>query len=114
MLGLGFGEILVIALVLLIAVGPKRLPTLMKAFGRGLREFRRATRNLRDSVGIDDWLYDDPQPRRSHFNALPDLDTQPHQPAQPHQPPEAPPAEGASPSPAAPAKTSDPKENADV
>jgi Tat protein translocase TatB subunit len=56
--GIGFGEILVLAIVLLVAVGPKKLPMFFKVVGKTMREFRRATRELRDSVGIDDLLAD--------------------------------------------------------
>lgn len=59
MFGIGFGEMLVIAVVVLIAVGPDRMPTFMKAVGKGLREFRRATRELKSSVGLDELLRDD-------------------------------------------------------
>jgi sec-independent protein translocase protein TatB len=59
MFGIGFGEMLVIAVVILIAVGPNKMPTFMKAVGKGLREFRRATRELKSSVGLDELLRDD-------------------------------------------------------
>ncbi len=59
MFGIGFGEMLMIAVVLLIAVGPKKLPTFMKAMGKGLREFRRATRELKAASGIDELMRDD-------------------------------------------------------
>ncbi len=46
MFGIGFGELVIILLVLLIAVGPDRMPTFMKAVGKGLREFRRASESF--------------------------------------------------------------------
>lgn len=58
MLGIGFEEMLVIALIVLIAVGPNKMPTFVKAIGKGMREFRRASRQLRESVGLDDLLRD--------------------------------------------------------
>ena len=54
---LGTVEILVIVLV---AVGPEKLPTFMRTVGRGLREVRRAAREFRDATGIDDLMRDDP------------------------------------------------------
>jgi TatA/E family protein of Tat protein translocase len=63
MFGIGSGELLVIAIILLIAVGPDRMPTMMKAGGRALREFRKASQDLRRTVGIDELLRDDPPPR---------------------------------------------------
>ena len=59
MFGIGFGELMVIAAVILIAVGPRRLPVMMKSFGRAMREFRKATRELRAQVGLDEILNDE-------------------------------------------------------
>jgi Tat protein translocase TatB subunit len=59
MFGIGFGELLVLAVVLLIAVGPEKMPTFVKAVGKGIREFRRATRELKNSVGLDELLRDE-------------------------------------------------------
>ncbi|MBC7174278.1 MAG: twin-arginine translocase TatA/TatE family subunit, partial [Polyangiaceae bacterium] len=59
MFGIGGGEMIVILLLLLLAVGPDRMPTFMKAVGKGMREFRRTTRELRSTVGIDELLRDE-------------------------------------------------------
>lgn len=59
MFGIGFGELLVVFLVLLIAVGPKSMPKLMKTVGKGVREFRQATRDIRNQVGIDELMRDE-------------------------------------------------------
>jgi Tat protein translocase TatB subunit len=59
MFGIGFGEMLIIAIILLIAVGPKELPKLMKTVGKGVREVRKASDDLRKAVGIDELLNDD-------------------------------------------------------
>lgn len=50
---LGFGEILVIALIALIVFGPKRLPEIGRTVGKSLREFRRATSDLRSEIEKD-------------------------------------------------------------
>ncbi|MDR2697787.1 MAG: twin-arginine translocase TatA/TatE family subunit [Holophagales bacterium] len=47
---LGFTEILLIGVALLIFFGPSRLPELGKSLGKGIHEFKRATRELTDSV----------------------------------------------------------------
>ncbi|MFH0802089.1 MAG: twin-arginine translocase TatA/TatE family subunit [bacterium] len=39
---LGFGEIVLIALVALILFGPKKLPELGKALGKGFHDFKKA------------------------------------------------------------------------
>lgn len=59
MFGIGFGEMLIIGVVLLIAVGPRQLPALMKTVGKTIREVRRAADDLRRSTGIDELLRDE-------------------------------------------------------
>ena len=59
MFGIGFGEMLIIAVILLIAVGPKQLPSLMKTVGKGMRDVRKAADDLRRSTGIDELLRDE-------------------------------------------------------
>jgi Tat protein translocase TatB subunit len=49
MFGIGFPELLLIAVIALVVIGPKRLPDLAKALGRGFAEFRRATDELKQS-----------------------------------------------------------------
>ena len=53
---IGGGEILVIAMVALIAVGPEQLPGLLRKIGRFLGQARSVTSNLRDEFmsGIDE------------------------------------------------------------
>lgn len=49
MLGnIGFTEILLIAVVLLLLFGPNKLPELGRALGRTLREFKQGARELMD------------------------------------------------------------------
>src|SRR4051794_32190290 len=59
MFGIGFGEMLIIAVILLIAVGPRELPKLLKTVGKGMREVRKASSDLRRTVGIDELLLDE-------------------------------------------------------
>ena len=59
MFGIGSGELVIIAIAMLLALGPNRMPTLIKAVGKGIREFRRASTELRKQSGIDDLLRDD-------------------------------------------------------
>lgn len=53
MFNLGTPELIVILVVALIILGPKRLPELAKSLGRGLREFRKATEDIKDSLEKD-------------------------------------------------------------
>lgn len=56
MFGLGFGEILVIAIVLLVVVGPRELPRLLRSMGRGINKLRTMSTELRAQSGIDEIL----------------------------------------------------------
>ena len=59
MLGIGFWEMLIIAGLILIAVGPDRLPSMVKTVAKFYRQFRRTAEDLRASTGIDDLLRDE-------------------------------------------------------
>lgn len=52
MFGIGFQEMLVILVVVLIFFGPKRLPDLAKSLGKGIAEFKKASEEVRK--GIDE------------------------------------------------------------
>lgn len=52
--GLGGWEILLILLVLLIFFGAKKIPELARGLGRGIREFKDATKEIRDEIEMDD------------------------------------------------------------
>lgn len=49
MFGIGFPELLLILALALIVLGPKRLPDLARALGRGIAEFKKATDELKES-----------------------------------------------------------------
>ena len=59
MFNIGFGELAVICIVLIIAVGPERLPSMMKTLGKTLRTLRQASRDIRASTGIDELMRED-------------------------------------------------------
>jgi sec-independent protein translocase protein TatB len=48
MFGLGFGEIVIIAILALILLGPDRLPDAAKTLGKTLREIRKHTDDLKE------------------------------------------------------------------
>ncbi len=61
MFGLGTQEILIILAVALIIFGPKKLPEIGRAIGQGMRELRKASRDIMDTIERDD--DDEPEPR---------------------------------------------------
>ncbi|OIN57807.1 Sec-independent protein translocase subunit TatA/TatB [Arsenicibacter rosenii] len=49
-MGLGGQEMLLIFLALLLFFGAKKLPELARGLGRGIREFKDATKEVRDNI----------------------------------------------------------------
>jgi TatA/E family protein of Tat protein translocase len=47
MLGLGMGEMVMIGAVLLLLVGPKKIPELAKGVGEGIGQFKKALTDLK-------------------------------------------------------------------
>ena len=50
MFGLGFGELLVIGVLALLFIGPKKIPELARSLGKGIREFQKAKDDLMDEI----------------------------------------------------------------
>jgi Tat protein translocase TatB subunit len=50
MFGIGIQELIIIAIIALIVVGPKKLPDLAKTLGKGLSEFRKAADDITDDL----------------------------------------------------------------
>lgn len=68
---IGPAELILILIVLLLVVGPGKLPDVGSALGKTIREFRKASSDVQDSIRVD---------------ASPTAPTQPAQPTQPVQP----------------------------
>lgn len=47
---LGFGEILLIAVVALVIFGPSKLPEMGRTVGNAIREFKKATQSITEEV----------------------------------------------------------------
>ncbi len=50
MFGIGSAELIIILIVALIIIGPKKLPELMKTLGKGIAEFRNISSSVKDSL----------------------------------------------------------------
>jgi len=92
--GIGVPELLVIFLVVLLLFGAKRIPEIARGLGKGIREFKDATNEIKQELTVD--------PPRRQIPQAPPASTQPSQPYQsevavPPVPPAPPPAEGQAP-----------------
>jgi sec-independent protein translocase protein TatA len=50
----GMGEILLIFLVVLLVFGAKRIPEIARGLGKGIREFKDATREIQKELTVDE------------------------------------------------------------
>jgi Tat protein translocase TatB subunit len=53
MFGIGMQEILVVLVIALVVIGPKKLPELAKSLGKGYGEFRRAFEEMKSTINVD-------------------------------------------------------------
>lgn len=97
-MSLGPTEILLIFLVILLLFGAKRIPEIARGLGKGIREFKDATNDIKNELTVADR----PPPPQIHRPPAPPVQAQPSQPAAyeatpPPVPPAPPPAEGQAP-----------------
>ena len=62
MFGIGMPELLLILALALIVLGPKKLPELARALGKGMAELRRATDEIKDEFRQMENDMQDPSP----------------------------------------------------
>ena len=51
---LGTGEIIIIAIIVLLLFDGKKIPELMKGIGKGVKNFKDGVKGLEDDIKIDD------------------------------------------------------------
>ena len=51
---LGTGEIVIIAIVVLLLFGGKKIPELMRGLGKGVKNFKDGVKGLEDDIKLDD------------------------------------------------------------
>ena len=70
MFGIGIPELILVGFVALIVVGPGDLPKTLRAIGRAIREFQRATRELRQEAGFDEVVDEVTRPLREGLSGI--------------------------------------------
>ena len=53
MFGLGTPEIILIAIVILVLFGAKKIPELMQGLGKGVKEFKKAASEVEKDLNVD-------------------------------------------------------------
>ncbi len=66
MFGIGMPELILILALALIVLGPKRLPEIARALGKGLAEFRRATDELKEEFRVVEQEIEQTSPQATH------------------------------------------------
>ena len=65
MFGIGMPELLVILVIALIFIGPGKLPGVARSLGRGMREFRRASHDIKQTFDVEaEVITESPTPER--------------------------------------------------
>ncbi|HPA16012.1 MAG TPA: Sec-independent protein translocase protein TatB [Desulfobacterales bacterium] len=53
MFGIGMPELILILAIALIVIGPKKLPDIAKSLGRAMGEFKKATREFKETMDVE-------------------------------------------------------------
>lgn len=54
MMNIGFGEIFMILIIVLILFGAKRIPEIAKSIGKGILEFKKGLKEIENEVNIEE------------------------------------------------------------
>ncbi len=87
MFNIGLPELLIIAAIALIVFGPNKLPELARAFGKAMREFKKATEEVKESFEAETRELDELKSTITDDKALADLAEEISKPLEVHDPP---------------------------
>ncbi len=51
---MGMGELIIILLVVLVLFGSKKIPDLAQGLGKGIREFKKAVKDVQEDIKVTD------------------------------------------------------------
>ena len=51
--GIGYPELIIIFLIILLLFGAKRIPDMAQGMGKGIKEFRKAMRDVKDEIDLN-------------------------------------------------------------
>lgn len=54
MFGIGTQELLIIFLIVLLLFGAKRIPEIARSMGKGIRDFKQATREIEEDINVNE------------------------------------------------------------
>lgn len=77
MFNIGLPELLIILAIALIVFGPNKLPELARAFGRAMREFKKATEEVKESFEAETRDLEEIKSELTQTNVLADLTEEP-------------------------------------
>lgn len=52
--GIGWQELAIVLVIMMVIFGPKRLPELGRSLGKGLKEFKKSTTELQQTLTLDE------------------------------------------------------------
>lgn len=70
-------ELIIVLIIALLVVGPRRLPEMGQALGRTIREFRKASSDVTDATSLDSRSEDTPAPNTLRDESDPNTTSQP-------------------------------------
>src|SRR4030067_3174992 len=87
MFNIGLPELLIIVAIALIVFGPNKLPELARAFGRAMREFKKATEEVKESFEAETRDLEEIKSTITEENILADLGKEISNPEEPSSEP---------------------------